>query len=153
VPAGIAAAVLVLCGCIYVVPGPAAAARTPLPAFRSPSGNISCFRTPAGSGGAATLHCAIARADYAAALQRRCISRATLDWHGWELGAATKGSVTCSGGILYNPGTEQPAYRTLAYGTVWRHAPFTCWSRRTGVTCRNPRGHGLFVARESWRAW
>jgi hypothetical protein len=30
---------------------------------------------------------------------------------------------------------------------------FTCSSRATGVTCRNRDGHGLFVARETWRTW
>ena len=39
------------------------------------------------------------------------------------------------------------------YGKVWRHAMFTCWSRVTGVTCQNRAGHGLFLSRQSWRAW
>jgi hypothetical protein len=84
---------------------------------------------------------------------RRCITRASLDWHGFELGPRANGSVTCSGGILYNPETQRLRFVDLPYGRRWRHGRFTCRSRRTGVTCENGAGHGLFVSRESWRVW
>ncbi|MDX6504869.1 MAG: hypothetical protein QOE29_1994, partial [Gaiellaceae bacterium] len=58
-----------------------------------------------------------------------------------------------SGGILYDPGTQRPVYTTLPYGKTSRHGPFTCVSRFTGVTCTSDRGHGLFISRQSWRAW
>ena len=155
---GLALAALALCaaGALAGVP---AAAGTTLPGFRSPSGNISCLlvpgaRWPGGTRGAATLLCAIARSDYGRRLQDRCIRPPTeLDWHGFELDAARKGRVVCSGGILYDPDTERPVYTTLPYGRTWRHASFTCASSRAGVTCRNRSGHGLFVSRQSWRAW
>lgn len=100
------------------------------------------------------MYCTIRRADYAGRLQARCLAPPTgLDWHGFELGARTRGRVVCSGGILYSPDTQVPRYRTLPYGRTWRHGAFACTSRRTGVTCRNHSGHGLFVSRESWRAW
>jgi hypothetical protein len=146
-------AALVVTGCCAAAAGAAPGTKTPLPAFRSPSGNIACLRVPGADGGPATLRCEIRRAGYAAALQRRCLTRAGLDWHGWELGAATNGVVTCSGGILYGPDTQRPVWRTLPYGAVWRRAPFTCRSARAGVTCTNAGGHGLFVSRESWRTW
>ena len=76
-----------------------------------------------------------------------------VDWHGFELGAASRGAVTCSGGILYDPATQRPSYVTVAYGLSWRHGAFTCRSRRTGVTCESRRGHGLFLSRQSWRVW
>ena len=79
--------------------------------------------------------------------------RMGLDWHGFELTPTTRGAVTCSGGILYSPGTQRPVYRTLAYGKTWTHGGFTCASATNGLTCRNRKGHGLFIARESWRAW
>jgi hypothetical protein len=130
--------------------GSAAAAKTPLPEIRSPSGNIRCLFVP---GHPDVLRCDIGRADYAKALQQRCITRATVDWHGFELPAAGKGAVTCSGGILYSPDTQRPTYTTLPYGRSWSHGVFTCSSRMTGLTCRNRAGHGLFISRESWRAW
>ena len=125
-------------------------AKTRLPGFHSPSGNIRCLYVP---GTPAVLRCSIARADYARQLQDRCLAGPSVDWHGFELSATGKGLVTCSGGILYNPDTQTPSYVNLPYGKTWRHGAFTCWSRTTGVTCRNPKGHGLFVSRESWRAW
>ena len=141
-----AALLLALCA----VTAAPAAAKTVLPGFHSPSGNIRCLLAPG-----RVLRCDLRRADYAAALQARCMrpGGAGVDWHGFELPAARKGTVTCSGGILYNPGTQRPAYANLPYGQTWRRGPFTCDSRVTGVTCRNTGGHGLFVSRQSWRAW
>jgi hypothetical protein len=126
----------------------AVAALVPLPGFHSPSGNIQCFVVNN------TLHCSLARADYGAKLQARCIAPPTqLDWHGWGLGARTKGTVTCTGGILYDPETERPSRAVLQYGSSWHRGAFTCLSRTTGVTCRNRSGHGLFLSRQAWRAW
>ena len=124
-----------------------------IPGIRTPSGNISCvFISIAGTGNRPMLHCTIQSALYARALQRSCSSSSKLDWHGFELHPGLKGSITCSGGILY-PGYERPVYRTLAYGTTWKHGSFSCISARTGLTCRTTGRHGLFISRESWRAW
>ena len=143
---------LTLAGVVLATASPAGA-KTPLPGFRSPSGNIKCLVVPGAR--TATLRCEIGRADYARTLQQRCLgpSGGGVDWHGFELGAGRKGAITCSGGILYNPGTERPTYVTLPYGRSWRDGSFTCWSRPTGVTCRERTGHGLFVSRQGWRAW
>jgi len=132
--------------------GPAVA-KTVLPGFHSPSGNITCVYVPRAGGG--TLRCEIAHADYARTLQTRCMgpTGAGVDWRGFELGDAARGEVTCSGGILYNPGTQRPAYVNLPYGRTWRHGVFTCASRTSGVTCRNRSGHGLFLSRQTWRVW
>jgi hypothetical protein len=126
-------------------------ALTPLPGFHSPSGNIKCLYVP----GAPMLLCEIGQANYAKRLQEQCMmpSGAGVDWHGFTLGPTKRGQVNCSGGILYNPTTQRPSYVNLPYGTRWRHGVFACASRVTGVTCRNARGHGLFISRESWRAW
>jgi len=129
---------------------PALAAKTPIPGLVTPSGNIRCFETPRPP---VTLHCEIRSSSYGAPLQQRCITRATVDWHGFELGARTKGAVTCSGGILYSPDTERIVYRTVGYGTTWRSGPISCVSTRSGLTCRNGAGHGLFISRERWRAF
>lgn len=131
---------------IALAAAPAGAATT-LPGFHSPSGNIRCLLL---AGRPANLLCTIGQAVYTKQLQNQCIARASLDWHGFMLPAARKGTPDCSGGILY---TQKPSYVNLPYGTSWRRAGFTCDSRRTGVTCRNTKGHGLFLARESWRAW
>jgi hypothetical protein len=128
-----------------------AAAKTPIPGVVSPSGNIRCLYVPGRP--AANLLCSIGAAAYASELQNRCMSRASLDWHGFELGATRKASTVCSGGILYDVDRQQPVYKALAYGNVWRRGPFTCSSRVTGITCASRAGHGLFLSRASWRLW
>jgi hypothetical protein len=124
---------------------------TRLPGFRSPSGNISCLFL---GGTPATLLCKIAHADYAKHLQDRCIgpAGAGVDWHGFELSAARKGAIACSGGALYT-GTDRPSYATLPYGKTWRQKMFSCSSRISGVNCSNPNGHGFFLSRQTWRVW
>jgi hypothetical protein len=128
-------------------------ALVPLPGFHSPSGNIRCYAEP--GGGAPVLRCEIGQAGYARTLQARCLrpDGSGVDWHGFELGAANRGQVTCSGGILYDTSRYRLSFANLPYGRTWRHRPFSCVSRITGVTCRNARGHGLFISRASWRAW
>jgi hypothetical protein len=125
-----------------------------LPGFHTPTGNIRCFASLADSA-PATLHCQIGQADYSAQLQARCLQPdgSGVDWHGFELGARSRGLVSCSGGILYSPDTQHPLYANLPYGKTWRHAPFACASRLSGVTCTNGHGHGLFVSRQSFRTW
>jgi hypothetical protein len=131
---------------------PAAAAATRLPGVRTPSGNIRCLSL---SGSGRELLCTIDHAGYTERLQQRCLAPggAGVDWHGFTLGFMGKGHVNCSGGILYSPSTQDPTYVTLDYGRTWRAGPFTCASARIGLTCRNGRGHGLFLSRASWRAW
>ena len=41
-----------------------------------------------------------------------------------------------------------PHAPVLAYGTTKRAGPFTCTSRRTGLSCHNRNGHGFTVSRE-----
>jgi hypothetical protein len=136
--------------CCLAVAAPANAAKTPIPGVRTPSLNISCLYVP---GPVASLHCDIHQSAYGTTLQQRCITKATVDWHGFELALARKGAVTCSGGILYGPDTQRPVYHVLGYGKTWRHGGFTCASAQTGLTCRNGHGHGLFISRQSWRVW
>jgi len=130
-------------------------ALTLLPGFHSPSGNIRCYAVPLASSGAHTLRCEIKQAAYGHNLQERCMrpDGSGVDWHGFELGSTGRAAVTCSGGILYNEGTQRPTYVDLLYGHTWRRAGFTCVSRVTGITCRNGHGHGLFISRQSWRTW
>jgi hypothetical protein len=141
----------------------AAPAATRPTGFRSPSGNISCLFVPAAHDDTghlltAQLLCSIVRSAYSTTLQDRCLNPngqvgAGVDWHGFSLGAAGRGSVVCSGGILYAPSLVKPSYVTLRYGATMRRGEISCRSQRTGVTCHNRRGHGLFVSRETWRVW
>jgi hypothetical protein len=58
-------------------------------------------------------------------------------------------SILCAGDSGFNP----EGAPVLAYGRVWRHFTFTCWSRRTGLTCRNPAGHGWTLSGARWRSF
>ena len=128
-----------------------AASASVLAGFRSPSGNIKCLYQP---GPPVFLWCSIARADYARKLTAYCARpKIGVDWAGFTLGTRSKGSVECSGGTLYDPATQHPTYMTLDYGKTWRHGAFRCASAVTGVSGRNPAGHGLFLSRQSWRAF
>ena len=122
-----------------------------LPGLRTPTGNISCFVTPAPH---ATLHCSLKQADYAHVMQTvRCGPPIGLDWAGFSLPARGRAQVTCSGGILYNPSTQKPRYVTVPYGHTWHAGPFECRSRSVGLDCSSHTGHGLFVSRQTWRTW
>jgi len=131
--------------------GAAAAAR--LPGVKTPSKNIACFYVPQRPTKHGSLLCNIKQAVYTGALQRRCISPPTgLDWHGFTLPDTKKGDIVCAGGIMYDA-RDKPTYVTLGYGRIWHYKTFTCTSRVTGLTCTNRAGHGLFISRESWRAF
>lgn len=136
---------------LAVCAGGAAAAR--LPGVKTPSRNISCSYVPQRPTKHSSLLCDIKQAVYTKALQDRCSSPpSSLDWHGFTLLDSRKGSIVCAGGIMYDP-RDTPTYVILAYGKTWHYGPFTCTSRITGLTCTNRNGHGLFLSRESWRAW
>jgi hypothetical protein len=138
--------------CALALPAAAQAhSTTVLPGFRSPSGNIKCLYV---TGSQVFLYCTIGKASYAKKLTAYCAQpRIGVDWAGFVLGRRGKGTVACSGGVLYDPQKQHPRYITLAYGKVWSRGAFTCTSSPTGVTCRNPKGHGLFVSRESYRVY
>ena len=121
-----------------------------LPGVATPSGNIHCFYVPAKP---AHLLCDIHQASYSAREQDACQARAGLDWHGWEVYATRRALPVCTGGILYNSNKDKPVFTTLAYGRKWSFAAFTCTSQITGLTCTTGQGHGLFLSRQSWRAW
>lgn len=138
----------VLC-VLAAAPASLAGPSSVLPGFESPSGNIKCLYNP---GPPALLWCSVGTASYTKKLTAYCARPSIgVDWAGFTLGKKSKGSVECSGGTLYDPTTQHPRYITLPYGKTWRRGVFTCTSRATGVTCRNPAGHGLFVSRESYR--
>jgi len=128
-----------------------AASTTVLPGIRSPSGNIMCLALP---GPPADLWCNIEKSNYSKRLIAYCAQpRIGVDWVGFSLGVKSKGSIACSGGAMYDSGTQHPHVVALPYGKTWRSGAFTCLSQSVGVTCRNRAGHGLFVSRQSYRVF
>ena len=57
----------------------------------------------------------------------------------------------CAGDV--GPFADPGAAKTVRYGRTWHGGPFTCTSSRTGMTCRNPGGHGFVIAHRHWRVF
>lgn len=112
-----------------------------LPGVRSPSGNITCYVA-----NGPTLHCNVKQASYGPKLTQQCSSRTGLDWRGFDLTAKRRATVSCSGGVLYNPATQRPRYTTLPYGQSWHSGPFTCVATALRFTCTSRSGHGLWLS-------
>ena len=96
------------------------------------------------------IHCAIfsgnLRCDILSGLkpepQRECEG----DWTGLILASEGKAGAVCAGDTVAKKGSN-----TLEYGSKWRRNKITCTSKTTGLRCRNRKGHGFFLSRDSWR--
>ncbi len=107
--------------------------------FRSPTGNIHCqfFAVD----GDATIRCDLGQiSNRPPPRPRDC----DLEWgQAFEISArATRGARLCYGDTVQDPGLP-----VLAYGRSWQRGGLTCASEKTGVTCRNARGHGFTLSR------
>ena|SRR6266540_422697 len=118
-------------------------AAAPFPGFHTPSRNIYCGYNAAYGAYPASLRCDV-RSGLKPEPRRRC----ELDWTGIAMSAAGGAAAECAGDTI-----ADRRLRVLNYGSTWRHGVFTCVSRRTGVTCRNTRGHGFFLSRTAWRVY
>jgi hypothetical protein len=49
--------------------------------------------------------------------------------------------------IRQNRGYHDVVGRVLGFNQGWRSTGFRCTSRRTGLTCWNPAGHGWWISR------
>jgi hypothetical protein len=108
--------------------------------FLTPSGNIGCGYS---SGmGPRSLRC-----DIASGLKPRpkrprgCVhlnwgDSYTMDVHGRAI-------VTCHGDTAIIKGSK-----VIAYGKTWSRGGFECWSRESGLTCKNANHHGWFLSRQ-----
>jgi hypothetical protein len=130
----VAAASIVTCGSLFLgaVAGQAA---PPLAGFgfRTPSGNIVCNRGLATTGAPGVSCVAFSE------------SSATRGQASWLVGPSGRARFRF---VLGNIGTDVPV---LAYGRSWRRYRIVCVSRSTGLTCRNPAGHGFTLSRERQR--
>jgi len=104
--------------------------------FLTPSGNIACNAGHAPGSSAPLLTCTVFSSASPTRGQKL-----------WSLGS---GGRTQVGFVLGNAATDLPR---LGYGRTWRWRGFRCMSETTGLTCRNPEGHGFFLSRESQRVF
>ena len=106
--------------------------------FRSPSGNIGC-----GLDGD-VARCDIAKRDWSPPPKP-----ASCDGdYGQGLRISRSGSRGC---FVCAGDSALSGRRTLRYGISLRRGSITCTSRLSGVTCKNRRGHGFRVSRQSYR--
>jgi len=106
--------------------------------FRSPSGNIGC----ALDGDLA--RCDIAKRDWSPPPKpASCES----DYgQGLRISrSGSRGRFVCAGDSALS------GRRTLRYGSSLRRGSITCTSRLSGVICKNRRGHGFRISRQSDR--
>lgn len=120
--------------------------------FATPSGNIVCLYLDGKGVPTALLECGI-KSGLRPAPPRGADCR-VLDYVGNRVILTVSGRaqpVACAGdaGPFAAP-TTPPA---LAYGSRWRGGGLSCSSQRTGLTCRNPAGHGFFLSRAAWRSF
>lgn len=72
-----------------------------------------------------------------------------LDWSGVKLAVDGSAAPVCAGDTI----RPLVGDYILAYGKSWEYRGIVCHAERTGLTCENPRGSGLFLSRASWRTW
>ena len=113
--------------------------------FRSPSGNISCYYYgPERSAPNYALRCDITNHQPS---WTEPPADCDLDWDGIlfleETGPGRRG---CAGDIGASPRAP-----VLDYGRQISAGGITCRSERTGVTCTNRDGHGIFLSRRQQR--
>ena len=108
--------------------------------FSSPSRNISCDLD------AQSVRCDIGRRNWKITTPPAgCPSDSDFGQGLFVTRAGNRGRVVCAGD------TALGARRVLPYGRSVTVGRITCMSRSTGMTCRNGRGHGFFLSRESFR--
>ncbi|MHA6345412.1 DUF6636 domain-containing protein [Roseivivax sp. CAU 1761] len=107
--------------------------------FMTPSGNIYCN----GAVEASEITCTIVERSGPPAMARP--GNCSASWgHEFHLRASGPARMGCS------RAPRRVDYSDVApYGQSGAFGAITCRSERTGLTCRNPSGHGFFLSRRS----
>jgi hypothetical protein len=122
----------------------AAAAPARLSQFRSPSSNIGCIMDWSSKRG--FVRCD-ARVHSWRVTRRPAGCPTDIDYgQGFEVSrSSSRGHVVCAGDTALNMGKK------LRYGHSISHGGIKCVSEKSGMTCRNRRGHGFFISRDRYR--
>jgi hypothetical protein len=132
---------LVLVATIAIFAAAAAPAR--IVYFQTPSRNIGCAYLPAISkGDVPSLRCEIRSGLRPLPPRPRACGDAV--W-GQAVAMTRTGRAR---GICISDTIREPSAPVLGYGRIWRVGGFTCSSRRSGLRCTNPAGHGWRLSRE-----
>ena len=113
--------------------------------FQTPSGNIFCNGFVSGGGG---ISCSIVQRNPGPPALPRPANCAASWGHTFSLNARGPAMMLCD---------RQPSrvnYTDVApYGVSAQFGDITCFSERTGLTCTNPQGHGIFLSRRLQQAY
>lgn len=119
--------------------GPVLADQTAV--FKSPSGNIFCQMSVGEFNG---VRCDIL--DFQASYNDPACE---LDYgFAFEVASTGPGYPLCAGDTV-NDGSNA----VLNYGQQFTHGSVTCVSEKSGVTCKNPSGHGFSLSRARQRVF
>ena len=99
--------------------------------FKSPSGKLGC-------------------AFYSDAETPRFVR---CEWHGASDRAVTLTETGKGKRVRITDSVRNPKAKALAYGRSTTFGKLRCTSRRSGITCRNPKGHGFTVSVERQRVF
>jgi hypothetical protein len=110
----------------------AAPAQAATRSFKTPSRQIGCLVSTGARAGDTFVRC----------------DPLFLNDRAYTLSATGRGRTIRISDTVFDP--EAPV---LAYGRRVRLGPFTCASRRTGLTCRNRRDHGFVISRQRRRTF
>ena len=112
-------------------------------AFETPSGRIGCAATTSPT----TLRCDTAFPTSFSRSGRSCefgdFGQAFL------LRRSGAGKPICAGDTVLSASES----RTIGYGETWLLGPYTCTSRKSGLSCRNDEGHGIALSVQSQRVF
>ena len=109
--------------------------------FRTPSGRIYCAYTT----GPTFLRCdTLYQTRFSGT--REC-SQGDFG-QGFGMTETGRGRPLCISDSVYDRKAK-----VLRYGASRSFGPFRCTSRRTGLTCRNPRGHGWVLSRQTQKVF
>jgi hypothetical protein len=117
-----------------------------LPSIQTPSHNIFCLATSAGDGLPTELRCDVQQMTNR---PPRPPADCPLNWgDSFYVDLTGPGGLMCHGDTVRNPATP-----VIAYGASWSIYGFACLSQTTGLTCRNPQGHGFSISREAQKVF
>jgi len=125
---------IVCCAAEPVEPAPAAGMTE---GFKTPSSNIFCitFTDESGPG----MRCDLRSLAAFPPRPADC----DLEWgDAFQLPASGRAFRLCHGDTAANP-----ALPTLGYGATWTWNGLDCLAETSGLTCRNPQGHGFRLSR------
>ena len=134
---------------------PSGTARTRSGYLRTPSGNIECDYSYRPGSSYNYVRCGV-RSGLVPPPPTRGAGCTTPSWLTLRAtGQAALEYSTCPGEDAHDAGPYAPlgVARQLGYGHSWSSGGLRCASATSGLTCRNPAGHGFFLSRSSWRAF